>query len=102
MNSRKNSGNLIENEQIKPYSKQSCEELGNYLRSFAAVNLSNERLAEMDFGQIASYAPVSPTNFTSEMKQALAIYSIFNDKKCGLLSKEFHEESNIQFKPDFK
>ena len=82
--------------EITYYSNQSCQDLGNFLRSFIAFNFSNQHLSSYTFPElVVQFAPRSPTR--AEVNEALVVYSIFQQKKCGDSKEELMNSTRNTF-----
>lgn len=66
------------------YLELSCEEMAKELSAYAMVELKQKDIANIEFGTIASMAPIHELAvFKYETKEALKIYSIFQSKCIG-------------------
>lgn len=78
------------------FSDMNCEEMAMELSGYACFTLSKNDIATMQFGSIASMAPIHEVAVSkAETKSALTIYNLFhckcvdNEKKPSTASYQF-------------
>lgn len=68
-----------------PENERRCDELGNLLRTFMMIGLSNKAIRETSFGTMVSYAPFhSDEPVRAMIIEANEHYDEFIKRGCGL------------------